>query len=625
MQLHAPQFIQPSRNSSRLSPPCARASLEQKLHSQQTSADSDHVSQQVAPIPQVLRRTALSIADLHPQRLIASSSGSNFVSTVCNIADSLIGAFLGPQTLKPNNDPAIHLSGNYAPVPECPPQCCIDVAGSLPLDLNGIYIRNGPNATRLFEREGYHMFDGDGMLHGIRMHAGKAMYCSRYVRTSRFVQEEIAGRPLFLKFFGGFYGFIGFARAGLVLVRVVLGVLNMREGWGLSNTSVCYFNGRVLSLSEDDMPYVIRVTNEGDFITLGRLQFSHTMPSRNMCAHPKFDASTGEMFAFSFRPSLKYPFSFYKVSPNGIKSREVTVPLKEIPFIHDFAITENYAIFPDSQFVIRPWKFFSGEMPVVCDKTKTPRLCVMPREATTEAGTFRPLWFKAPDCNGYHYLNAWEEGDEVVLITPIISPPERFLDIPARGMKCYLTEVRLNLVDGSTSMKRLSNENLEFGTFNLNYTGRKMRYAYLAVGSYPEMTGIVKVDLEAHGEGVDSCIVGRRDFGKGCHGNEPFFVPKMEIQDKECDDMSDVKSSSKSCEDRGKGVEEDDGYVLCLVHDQSRGASYLLVMDAQSPALDILASIKLPSRVPYGFHGFFISESQLAKQAARGAEYTNCV
>ncbi|KAI5058666.1 hypothetical protein GOP47_0026836 [Adiantum capillus-veneris] len=616
MQLHAPQLIPPGRTPlplARTPPPC-RGCLEQKLQSQ---VDSDHVLQSVATVPQVLRRTALSMADLHPQRLIASSSGANFVSTVCNIADSLIGAFLGPQSLKPSNDPAVQLSGNYAPVPECPPQRCVDISGSLPLDLNGIYIRNGPNATRLFEHEGYHMFDGDGMLHGVHMQAGKAIYCSRYVRTSRFVQEEIAGRPLFLKFFGGFYGFIGFARAGLVLVRAVLGVLNMSEGWGLSNTSVCYFNGRVLSLSEDDMPYVVRVTNEGDFITLGRLQFSHTMPSRNMCAHPKFDASTGEMFAFSFRPSLKYPFSFYKVSPDGIKSREVTIPLKEIPFIHDFAITQNYAIFPDSQFVIRPWNFFHGEMPVVCDKKKTPRFCVMPRDATTtQSGKSRPLWFKAPDCNAYHYINAWEEGDEVVLITPIISPPERFLDIPARAINCHLTEVRLNLEDGSTSMKRLSNENLEFGTFNLDYTGRKMRYVYLAVGCYPEISGIVKVDLEAQGEGENSCIVARRDFGKGFHGNEPFFVPRTELPYGDMSGISHVHSYRKSSNGGGRGMEEDDGYVLCLVHDQRRGASCLLVMDAQSPSLDILASIKLPSRVPYGFHGFFISESQLAKQAA---------
>lgn len=543
MQLHAARQAQPhpliSSCSKRSSRSCAcrvyskrpstyvswRASSEKKQRPYSSQVDSDDVKRggDSIAVPQIMRRAAISASDLDLRGLLDSSSGENFVTTVCNIADSLIGAFLGPDSLKPSNDPAIQLAGNYAPVPETPPQRCIYVDGTIPSDLNGIYIRNGPNATRLFEREGYHMFDGDGMLHGVRLQAGTASYCSRYVRTSRFVQEELAGRPLFLKFFGGFYGFIGFARAGLVLVRAVLGVLSMSEGWGLSNTNVCYFNGRVLSLSEDDMPYVIRVTREGDFLTLGRLQFSHTAPSRNMCAHPKFDPATGEMFAFSFRPSLKFPFSFYKVSPNGIKSKEVTIPLKEISFIHDFAITQNYAIFPDNQFVIRPWRFLRGEMPVICDKGKTPRFCLVKRDATTQSGTPRPLWFEAPDCNGYHYINAWEEGDEVVIITPIISPPERFLDIPAQGIHCYLTEVRLNLLDGSTSMKRLCTENLEFGTFNLNYMGRKMRYVYLASGSYPEISGIVKVDLEAKSLGKNSFIVARRDFGENCHGNEPFF------------------------------------------------------------------------------------------------------
>lgn len=233
-------------------------------------------------------------------------------------------------------------------------------------------------------------------------------------------------------------------------------------------------------------------------------------------------------------------------------------------------------------------------------------------------GTPQPQWFEAPNCNGYHYINAWEEGDEVVIITPIISPPERFLEIPARGINCFLTEVRLNLVDGSTSMKRLCNENLEFGTFNLNYTGRKIRYVYLAVGCYPEISGIVKVDLEVESLGENSCIVARRDFGENCHGNEPFFVSSSTQSS-----IKDSLDGSKSLQGLAKGYmdnvhcwdskEEDEGYVFCLVHNNSTGASNLLVMDARSPSLEVLASIKLP-RVPYGFHGFFVDEKDLAKQ-----------
>ncbi|KAH7442253.1 hypothetical protein KP509_03G078800 [Ceratopteris richardii] len=556
--------------------------------------------------PQILQRTTVSAAAFDIQRLLDSSSGGDFLTNVCNIVDGLIGALLSPAPLKPSNDPAVMLTGNYAPVPESPPQPCAVVSGALPPDLDGIYIRNGPNPRRIFEREGYHMFDGDGMLHAVLLRNGAASYCSRHVRTSRFVQEELAGRPLFVKFFGGLHGPLGFARASLVLVRAMLGVLNMSEGWGLSNTNVTFFNGRVLSLSEDDMPYVIKVNQDGDLLTLGRLQFSQQRPSRNMCAHPKIDPATGEMYAFSFRPALRHPFSFFKISPNGLKSREVTIPLPSIPFIHDFAITENFVIFPDNQFVIRPLKFLRGEMPVICDNMKTSRICIMRRNATNQEGSDMPLWFEVDGCNSYHYLNAWEEGEEVVLITPILSPPECFLDIPASQMNCQLSMIRLNLADGSSSIRSLCQENLEFGTFNLNYTGQKMRFAYFAIGCYPEITGVAKVDLESE----DMCIVARRDFGRDCHGNEPFFVPKSKIQN--------VNNAYTNVNDHQTGLKddtkEDDGYVLCLVHDQSTGVSSLLIMDAQSPCLDVVASIQLPSRVPYGFHGFFVNEDQLCSQ-----------
>lgn len=42
-------------------------------------------------------------------------------------------------------------------------------------------------------------FDGDGMLHAIRIKDGKASYANRFVKTSRLLQERAAGIPLFLK------------------------------------------------------------------------------------------------------------------------------------------------------------------------------------------------------------------------------------------------------------------------------------------------------------------------------------------------------------------------------------------------------------------------------------------
>lgn len=105
----------------------------------------------------------------------------------------------------------------------------------------------------------------------------------------------------------------------------------------------------------------------------------------------------------------------------------------------------------------------------------------------------------------------------------------------------------------------------------------------------PKISGVAKLDITVTESDQKDCIVACRKFGEGCFGGEPFFVAK--------------ETESKD--------EEDDGYIVCYVHNEKTGESRFLVMDAKSPTLEIVAAVKLPQRVPYGFHGLFIKESDL--------------
>lgn len=60
------------------------------------------------------------------------------------------------------------LSDNYGPVSDETFQDALEVEGSMPAELNGIYLRNGPNPA-FKPIAGYHWFDGDGMLHACRI------------------------------------------------------------------------------------------------------------------------------------------------------------------------------------------------------------------------------------------------------------------------------------------------------------------------------------------------------------------------------------------------------------------------------------------------------------------------
>lgn len=72
-----------------------------------------------------------------------------------------------------------------------------------------------------------------------------------------------------------------------------------------------------------------------------------------MTAHPKIDPKTGEMLAYSSDVQSKPYLTYFRVAPNGVKSADVPITLREPNLMHDFSITKNYVIFPESQMVFR--------------------------------------------------------------------------------------------------------------------------------------------------------------------------------------------------------------------------------------------------------------------------------
>ncbi|AES95418.1 putative oxidoreductase [Medicago truncatula] len=506
---------------------------------------------------------------------------SSISALILNTLDDIINTFIDPP-IKPSVDPRHVLSQNFAPVlDELPPTQCKVIKGTLPPSLNGVYIRNGPN-PQFLPRGPYHLFDGDGMLHAVKITNGKATLCSRYVQTYKYKIENEAGYQILPNVFSGFNSLIGLAARGSVAVaRVLTGQYNPINGIGLINTSLALFGNRLFALGESDLPYEIKVTPNGDIQTIGRYDFNGKL-FMNMTAHPKIDSDTGECFAYRYgliRPFLTY----FRFDSNGVKHNDVPVfSMKRPSFLHDFAITKKYALFADIQLEINPLDMIFGGSPVRSDPSKVPRIGILPRYADNES---KMKWFDVPGLNIMHLINAWDEedGKTVTIVAPNILCVEHMME-RLELIHEMIEKVRINVETGIVTRQPLSARNLDLAVINNEFLGKKHRFIYAAIGNpMPKFSGVVKIDVLKGEE------VGCRLYGEDCYGGEPFFVARED------------------------GEEEDDGYLVSYVHDEKKGESRFLVMDAKSPEFEIVAEVKLPRRVPYGFHGLFVKESDITR------------
>lgn len=453
------------------------------------------------------------------------------------------------------------LSGNFAPVQKEITVNTLQVKGKLPSNLSGMFVRNSPNPQ--WEPIGqYHWFDGDGMLHGVRISNGKATYRNRYVRTKKWKVEHEAGKAIC----SGFLEPQSKNRPESVSKNT-------------ANTALIWHGGQLLALWEGGAPHAIQVP---DLKTIGEYTYKGKLVSP-FTAHPKVDPETGEMMFFGYSSASPY-LQYGVVSAEGELLRTVPIDIPQPVMMHDFAITQDYTIFMDLPMTFNRERMQRGKPLIMFEPDKPSRFGIVPRFGNNS----NIQWFESPACYVFHTLNAYEDGDEVVLVACRMSSstvlgsddsqsdPEA--DIPR------LHRWRFNLSTGKASEEMLDDVASEFPRINENLLGQKTRYGYaskIAQSSLPLFEGIIKYDLNTGKSQTHK-------FGQGRYGGEAVFVP------------------------RPGATAEDDGWLVTFVYDTSEDASELVVVNAQDITGEPVAQVLLPERVPYGFHGAWISEEQLS-------------
>jgi carotenoid cleavage dioxygenase len=481
------------------------------------------------------------------------------------LAGSLVlhaGALALSQEPRRDPPPSPFLEGNFAPVREETVAANLRVIGRLPRELNGMFVRNGPN-PQFTPRGRYHWFDGDAMIHGVHIREGRASYLNRYVRTAGWQEENRAGRAVF---------------TGLLeppdLLRAVQGGTPYKNA---ANTALVWYNGRLLALWEGGDPHALRLpdlTTQGTYNFGGRLRHPFT-------AHPKIDPQTGDMMFFGYSPLR--PFLSYAVAnARGEIVHATTIDLPRAVMMHDFAITERHALFLDLPVTLNLERLVRNEAMMRYEPDLGARIGVLPRR-----GQGRDIrWFPIQACYVFHTLNAYEDGDEVILHGCRMTS---FPDVIASGRQQageraaapVLHEWRLNLRTNAVRERDLDEVACEFPRLREDRMGRRHRFGYAGKANGFLFDGLLKFDLQ-NGR-CEQHLHGRDRFG-----GEGIFVPHPDCQ------------------------EEDAGWLLTYIHDQREARSEVVVVDTRDFRAAPIARIQIPTRVPYGFHGTWVPSIRFA-------------
>jgi carotenoid cleavage dioxygenase-like enzyme len=438
-------------------------------------------------------------------------------------------------------------TGNYAPVHDELTAFDLQVEGSIPADLNGWYLRNGPNP-----RAGAgHWCVGDGMVHGIRLENGRAAwYRNRWVRTESFEHP--------------------------VPVYNDDGSRNLHSS--IANTHVVRHAGKTLALMEFSLPY--EITN--DLKTLGAYDFGG-MLTDSMTAHPKICPTTGEMHFFGSGNIFEPHVSYHRADANGqlTVSRPIDVPA--LTLMHDFALTADHVVFMDLPLLfnlgVAMKRQFERDLPYRWDDQHRARLGVLRRD--DPHGPVR--WFDIDPCFVFHIANSYDlmsaRGNSIVL--EVVRYPEMWRDSSEFGVDAALWRWTINLDTGAVEESQVDDRGVEFPRIDDRLAGTAARYS-VAVGH----GALVRYDLQR-----DTATEHRFGIGGSPRESRVASAP---------DEAVFAPAAGKS--------DELAGWYLTYVYDPSTENSDLVIIDASDFEGDPIARIRLPRRVPHGFHGNWIPD-----------------
>lgn len=439
------------------------------------------------------------------------------------------------------------LDGFAAPVGSETTETNLRITGELPRELNGLYARIGPNPVTVKNAKKYHWFLGDGMVHGIRLRDGKALwYRNRWIGSDPV--NKALGRPR-----------IEGPRRGVS---------------GTVNTNVYGHAGRIWASTEAG---VLPVELDGELNSL-RYGLFDSPRSLAYTAHPHLDPHTGDLHAICYDAMSPKRVQYLRIDARGQLDRVVDIPVQHGPMIHDCAVTQSKVLVLDLPVTFTLMGLLTGRaFPYKWNPKHAARIGVLPRDGGAE----QIRWFNVDPCFIFHTCNAFDLPDGSVVMDAVVHA--RMFDRSRQGPELdgQISFERWTLPAGGDTVQRQRFNELkqEFPRLDERLVTRPYRYAY-SVGFGTGMDTaqpLYRLDLQT-GQTV------AHSFGPHHLPGEAVFVPR------------DAASA------------EDDGWLITLVYDAVARSSSLVVLNAQDLGGEPQAVVHLNERVPAGFHGNWIPD-----------------
>ncbi|MGV0790513.1 carotenoid oxygenase family protein [Mycolicibacterium sp. XJ1819] len=328
-------------------------------------------------------------------------------------------------------------TGNYAPVADELTESDLPVEGAIPAELDGWYLRNGPNPRQ----PQAHWFTGDGMIHGVRLEGGRAKwYRNRWVRTDSFESDL----PLYN----------------------ADGTRNLRSS--VANTNVVNHAGKTLALVESSLPY--EITN--DLQTVGAHDFDGKLVN-SMTAHPKICPTTGELHFFGYGSIFAPHVTYHRADANGELTVNRPLDVPALTMMHDFAVTADHVVFLDLPIVFDLDIAIKGDgdMPYRWDDDYGARLGVLRRD--DPFGEVR--WFDIDPCYVFHVVNAYDSADSIVL--QAVRYSELWRDTGGFEADGALWSWSIDLRRGTVTERQMDDRAVEFPRIDDRLATLPARYA----------------------------------------------------------------------------------------------------------------------------------------------------